>query len=111
MIQLSQKLSNRNRVIEFSSIKCGFLSAYAKDPRLYIFQEVIEPGTIPLFIIGYITHKNHQRIMATDGENFCQIGYRSHDVYELVGNKVGPSKSQVQQVIKDYIRKAVSLSQ
>ncbi len=106
-IELLHKLGSiEHPGTRLTSIICGSLvnGTTTKESTSFRFIEAIEPGSIPLFVIEYITQSSWHKTIVTDGENYCQVGYLGAYVYQSSYiAPATPSKSQVHKMIADYV--------
>ncbi len=88
--------------VEFTSIKCGVL--IRDGSKFYNFYKIIEPTSVPLFLIEYIAYGKWNRAIVTDGERYQILAYSTTDIFTLANyTDAMPSKSQVHEVISDYV--------
>ncbi len=105
-IGLLHKLGTEDQDVHFISFECGSLRQVNFDNILLMkLDDVIDPQSIPVFVVEYRWSHTYSTTIITDGEYYRLAHSTGGNYYMLnVIGRIVPSKLQVHKFIEDQLK-------
>ncbi len=110
---LLYKLSDVNNKVIIIGVKCGSIKSLDNPPITSVsieFTDMINPLSIPTFLIDYLEDDNPERLdymprhIITDGENYRGVLQYTNNLYAISSQCIVPNKSAIHIAIANHLK-------